>query len=462
MAVLSSPGVGSGLDINGLVEKLVAAERAPQQAQITRRQTSTVTTISALGTLKGALGSFQNALAPLSTLSSITSRSAVSSSPDIFSASATSSASPGSYDIEVLSVASAHQLSSNAFLSGSTHVVGTGTLTIGVGTASFQIGIPDTANTLAGIRDAINSATGNDNLVRATIVNSNGGAHLVLSSQVTGAANAITVAAEGGDGGLSSLAFNPSLTTNYSQPRPAADSQVRIAGNLQDSSSATISTAIDGVTLTLLEADVGETHRLTIANDTSAVTARIKKFVDEFNALSRQLVSLRGYEPATKRAGPLLGDSFLRAVESEVRGRLTDRVNGLAGNYQSLASIGIVTAKDGTLTLDDSKLQAALTADFNGVASIFGSTDGVAARLKSAIEPRLATDAELDVRSKRLNARSIELQKDLTSLDARMQRVEARYRAQFNALDSLLSKLQSSSTFLTQQLDSISKISIDK
>jgi flagellar hook-associated protein 2 len=359
-------------------------------------------------------------------------------------------------------VASAHQLSSNAFLSGSTHVVGTGTLTIGVGTASFQIGIPDTANTLAGIRDAINSATGNDNLVRATIVNSNGGAHLVLSSQVTGAANAITVAAEGGDGGLSSLAFNPSLTTNYSQPRPAADSQVRIAGNLQDSSSATISTAIDGVTLTLLEADVGETHRLTIANDTSAVTARIKKFVDEFNALSRQLVSLRGYEPATKRAGPLLGDSFLRAVESEVRGRLTDRVNGLAGNYQSLASIGIVTAKDGTLTLDDSKLQAALTADFNGVASIFGSTDGVAARLKSAIEPRLATDAELDVRSKRLNARSIELQKDLTSLDARMQRVEARYRAQFNALDSLLSKLQSSSTFLTQQLDSISKISIDK
>ncbi len=462
MAVLSSPGVGSGLDINGLVEKLVAAERAPQQAQITRQQTSTVTTISALGTLKGALGSFQNALAPLSTLASITSRSAVSSDPDTFTASATSSASPGSYDIEVLSVASAHQLSSNAFLNGGAHVVGTGTLTIGVGTASFQIGIPDTANTLAGIRDAINSASGNDNLVRATIVNSNGGAHLVLSSQVTGAANAITIAADGGDGGLSSLAFNPSLTTNYSQPRLAANSQVRIAGNLQDSDSATLTTAIDGVTLTLLEADVGTTHRLTIANDTSAVTARIKKFVDEFSSLSRQFVSLRGYEPTTKQAGPLLGDSFLRAVEGEVRGRLTDRVSGLSGNYQSLASIGIVTAKDGTLTLDDTKLQAALTADFNGVASIFGSTDGVAARLKAVIEPRLATDAELDVRSKRLNARSIALQKDLTNLEARMEKVEARYRAQFNALDSLLSKLQSSSTFLTQQLDSISKISLDK
>ena len=462
MAVLSSPGVGSGLDINGLVEKLVAAERAPQQAQINRQQTSTVTTISALGTLKGALGSFQNSLTPLSTLSSITSRSAVSSDPDTFTASATSSASPGSYDIEVLSVASAHQLSTLGFLNGGAHVVGTGTLTIGVGTSNFQVAIPDTANTLAGIRDAINSAPGNDNLVRAIIVNGNDGAHLVLSSQVTGAANSITVAADGGNGGLASLAFNPGLTTNYTQPRLAANSQVRIAGNIQDGSSATLTTAIDGVTLTLLEADVGQTHHLTISNDSSAVTARIRKFVDEFNSLGRQFTSLRGYEPATKRAGPLLGDSFLRAVETEVRSKLTDRVSGLSGNYQSLASIGIVSAKDGSLTLDDTKLQAALTADYNGVAAIFGSENGVAARLNTAIAPRLANDAELDVRAKRLNAKSVSLQKDLTSLDARMAKVESRYRAKFNALDSLLSKLQSSSTFLTQQLDSISKISIDK
>ncbi len=462
MAVLSSPGVGSGLDINGLVEKLVAAERAPQQAQIARAQTSTVTTISALGTLKGALGSFQTALSPLSTLSSITSRSAVSSDPDTFTATASSSAVPASYDIEVLSVASAHQISSRGFLNGSAHVVGTGTLTIGVGTSSFQIGIPDTANTLAGIRDAINSATGNDNLVRATIVNGTDGSHLVLSGQTTGVANTISIAAAGGDGGLAPLAFSTGVTNQYTQPRAAADSQVRIAGSLQNSSSATITTAIDGVTLNLLDADVGVTHRLTIANDTAAVTSRIKKFVDEFNSLGRQFVNLRGYDPATKRAGPLLGDSFLRAVEGEVRGKLTDRVSGLTGNYQSLAGIGITTSKDGTLTLDDTKLQAALTADFGGVAAIFGSGNGVAARLTAVITPRLATDAELDVRSKRLNAKSVALQKDVTNLDARMAKVESRYRAQFNALDSLLSKLQSSSTFLTQQLDSISKISIDK
>jgi flagellar hook-associated protein 2 len=462
MAVLSSPGVGSGLDINGLVEKLVAAERAPQQAQITRAQTSTVTTISALGSLKGSLGAFQSALTPLSTLSSITSRSAVSSDPDTFTATAASSAAPGSYDIEVLSVASAHQISSRGFPGGSTQVIGTGTLTVGVGTKNFQIAIPDTANTLAGIRDAINSATGNDNLVRATIVNGTDGAHLVLSSQTTGATNTISIAAAGGDGGLAPLAFSTGVTNQYTQPRAAADSQVSVAGNLQTSSSATITTAIDGVTLNLLKADIGETHHLTIANDTAAVTSRIKKFVDEFNSLGKQFANLRSYDPATKKAGPLLGDSFLRTVEGEVRGKLTDRVSGLSGTYQSLASIGITTAKDGTLTLDDTKLQAALSADYNGVAAIFGSTNGVAARLNAVIEPRLAKDAELDVRSKQLNAKSVDLQKDLTALDTRMAKVEARYRAQFNALDSLLSKLQSSSTFLSQQLDSISKISSGK
>ncbi len=458
MAGLSSPGVGSGLDINGLVEKLVAAERAPLQAQITRAQTGTVTTISALGTLKGALGSFQTALTPLSALSSFTSRSAISSDPDVFTATASSNAAPGSYDVEVLSVADAHQISSDGFLNGAAHVVGTGTLSIALGTANFQIAIPDTANTLAKIRDAINTATGNDNLVRATIVNGNDGAHLVLTGQVSGAANAIVVAASGGDGGLAALAYNPALTTNYTQLRAAANSSVRIAGNVIDSTSRTITTAIDGVTLALLDADVGETHQLTISNDTTAVSGRIAKFVEEFNSLGRQFTSLRGYDPATKRAGPLLGDALLRSIEGDVRGKLTDRVGGLTGSYQSLASIGITTAKDGTLTLDNAKLTAALGADYDGVAAIFGSTDGVAVRLAAVIGPRLASGAELDVRSKRLGEKSVALRTDLSALDARMAKIESRYRAQFNALDSLLSRLTNTSTFLTQQLSSIAKI----
>jgi flagellar hook-associated protein 2 len=459
---LSSPGIGSGLDINGLVEKLVAAEKAPRQAQITRAQTSAVTTISALGSLKGALGGFQSALGPLSSLASFSSRSATSADPDVFTATATSAATAGSYDIEVLEIASAHQISTVAgFSGGASHLIGDGTLTIGVGSSSFSAVVPASSSSLAGIRDAINAAPGNNNLVRATIVNGSDGAHLVLTSQVTGAANAISVAASGGNGGLSALNYDAQNTAGYAQPRPAADSRVSIAGLITTSANRTIVDAIDGVTLTLLEADVGETHTLTIANDTSAVANRISTFVQQFNSLASTMGGLRSYEPSTKVAGPLLGDAMLRGIEGDIRSRLTDRVGGLSGNYQSLASIGITTNKNGTLALDDVKLKAALAADYDGVAAIFGSADGVATKLKAAVDGRLTAGAELDVRSKRLNEQSVTLQKQTAELETRMASVQQRYLKQFNSLDSLLSQLQNTSSFLTQQLANISKIGGD-
>jgi flagellar hook-associated protein 2 len=197
---------------------------------------------------------------------------------------------------------------------------------------------------------------------------------------------------------------------------------------------------------------------LTIANDTAATVGRVKAFVDGFNALAKQISSLRSFEPTTKKAGPLLGDAMLRAVEGELRGKISDPVAGTTGSYQTLASVGITTEKDGTLKLDNAKLTAAMTANFDGVARLFGSESGVAARLANALTPRLASDAELDVRTKRLNQKSLALQKEQAALDARMLKVEARYRAQFTALDGLLSKMQSTSSYLTQQLDQIAKI----
>jgi len=458
MAGLSSPGLGSGLDINGLVQQLVAAEKAPAQAQITRSQTATVTSISALAQLKGALGAFNTALAPLKSLESFSTRSATASDPDKFTASATIAAAQGTYDVQVESLATAHQLTSDPFVGGAAAAVGTGTLTIGSGTNSFTVSIDPAHNTLGQIRDAINQATGNTNLVRATIVNAADGAHLVLSATATGAAAAIRVSQADGDGGLSRLVYNPSLTTNYAEQRAAADSVVFIAGFEHHGATNTVTDAIEGVSITLLDAEPGEIFTLTIANDRAATTGRIKTFVDQYNALAKTITALRGYEPTTKKAGPMLGDSMLRGIESELRTKLADVVGGLTGPYQSLASIGITTEKDGTLKLNAEKLGTAMTSNYDGVAALFSSTNGVAARLSNALTPRLATDAELDIRSKRLNAKSVELQKTQAALEARMLRVEARYRTQFTALDSLLSKLQGESTFLTQQLSSISKI----
>jgi flagellar hook-associated protein 2 len=461
MAGLSSPGLGSGLDINSLVTQLVAAEKATPQKQITREQTSTVTTISALGSLKGALGAFNTSLTNLKTLDSFGGRTASSSKPEVFTATASATAASGVYDIEVVQVASAHQLKSKEFATGAGQVVGTGTLTFTVGTKTFQVSIDAAHNTVAGIRDAINQAPGNTDTVRATIVNATDGAHLVLSGTATGEANAIAVSQADGNGGLASLEYNPSLTTHYTEGRPALDSIVAVAGFAKHSASTTVTDVIDGISLTLLKKDAGNIYTLTVANDKTAVTARIKAFVDQYNSMASTLAGLRKYEPTTKVAGPLLGDAMLRGIETDIRHQLTDTAGG-SSVYRTLASIGITTQKDGTLVLDSAKLGTALDTNYDEVAKLFGAENGVAARLSNTLTPRLAADAEIDVRSKRLNQDSIDLQKKQAALETRMAAVEARYRKQFTALDSLLSNLQGTSAFLTQQLDSIAKISINK
>jgi flagellar hook-associated protein 2 len=199
-------------------------------------------------------------------------------------------------------------------------------------------------------------------------------------------------------------------------------------------------------------------HKLTIANDDAAVLARARKFVDEYNALAGKIAELRSFEPTTKKAGPLLGDALLRAVEMELRGNLTNPVDGQEGTYKTLASIGITTQKDGKLGLDAEKFNAAIEADFDGVARLFGSENGVASRLSKSLDARLQADSEINARTKRLNEKSVSLQKEQATLEARMLKVEQRYRAQFTALDTMLSNMQNTSNYLTQQLANIAKI----
>jgi flagellar hook-associated protein 2 len=460
MATISSAGLGSGLDVNGLVTQLVAAEKAPQQAQITRKQTSIVTEISALGSLKGALADFQSSLAQLKTVGAFGVRAATSSDDEIFTATATTAAAAGSYDVEVEQIADAQQLSSSAFTGGSSAEVGTGTLTLNLGGAGFSVVVDSAHSSLADIRDAINRAGDNPG-IRASIVNATDGAHLVLSSAKTGSTNTITVSVDGDSGGLSRLAYAPGNTSNYTQSHAAADSIVRIAGFEHRSADRTITGAIDGVTLSLVEAEPDTTLTLKISNDVGTATSRIQTFVARYNALQKQMADLRAYEPNSGKAGPLIGDALLRGVEAEVRRNLTGSVGDATGAYTSLSSLGITTSKTGALELDSAKLKTALETNFDGVATVFGSQNGVAARLSAALEPRLAASGDLAIRTKRLNERSTELQKAQAQLETRMAGVEARYRKQFTTLDTLLSNMQSTSSYLSQQLANAANIGKD-
>src|ERR1044072_9407282 len=170
MAGIQASGVGSGLDINSLVSQLVSAENASRSAPILRRETAATVKISALGTLKGALSTFKGALTPLRNLDVFSARKATSADTERFTATASSKAAAGSYDIEVLNLASAHRLASNPFLDGGDAAIGYGSLAITVGDDSFDVEIAQDANTLEDIRDAINNSSDNTG-VQATLLN---------------------------------------------------------------------------------------------------------------------------------------------------------------------------------------------------------------------------------------------------------------------------------------------------
>jgi flagellar hook-associated protein 2 len=456
MAGIQASGVGSGLDINSLVTQLVSAENASRSAPLLRREAAATTKISALGTLKGALSAFKGALTPLRNIDVFSVRKATSADTTRFTATASSAAAAGNYDVEVLNLASAHRLASTPYLTGASTAIGYGSLAITVGDESFDVEIAQDANSLEDIRDAINNSSDNTG-VQATLLNGTEGTRLILTSRKTGAEHAIKVVASGGDGGLGVLNYDPSGTMNMIEKDQAKDASVMISGFPVSSSTNAITDAVEGVTINLLKAELGVKTTLNISFDSANVTTRIQNFVTEYNNMQAQLAKLGSYDAASKTAGPLLGDSLLRSIEQDMRRGLTNPVTEMTGDYSVLASVGITTTATGTLTLDTAKLTKALDSDPDAVAHLFGSENGVAARLYAQVETRLASGSDLDSRNTSLKRDVDQIGRDKEALALRMEQIEARYRRQFTALDSLLSQLQTTSSYLAQQLANVPK-----
>src|SRR6185437_14249454 len=220
---------GSVIDVSALVSELVAATKAPQESLITSKTQAVTTEISAVGTLKSALSTFQSSLTPLATTTAFDSLSATSSNTNAFTASADSGATLGSYSITVSQLAQAQQIvSTTAWSGGGSATVGTGTLQVSLGGTSFTVAIGSSNDTLSGIAAAVNEASGNPG-VEASVVTGSGGAHLVLSSSLTGAANTIKVTETDGGSGLSALTYGTGNTAGYTQQTAAQDASLSIA-----------------------------------------------------------------------------------------------------------------------------------------------------------------------------------------------------------------------------------------
>jgi flagellar hook-associated protein 2 len=456
MATVGAVG-GSQIDVQSLASQLVAAERASLDQQITRETSSVTTQISAIGTLMGALSQFRTSLGGLKSIDTFSTRQVVSSDPEIFTASVGLKAAPGTYSIEVEQLAKAHQISSNAFADGAAHVVGTGTLSLSLGEKSFSVQIEEGHATLADIRDAINSASDNPG-IRATLIHGSDGSRLVLTSAKTGAENAISVSQSGGDGGLAVLEYSATNQANFTEIAAAQDAIVRVANATVTSATNTVDNAIDGVTLNLVAVSEDGPTTLTVSYDNAAVTKRVTEFVNAYNALIGQLSKLRSYDATTRTAGPMLGDSLLTGIENELRRTIGGKVDAAGEIYSTLASIGITTQADGKLAVDSTKLEKALNADFNAVGRLFGSEQGIGAKLVAQLDERLKSDSALNARSQSLTDRQKQLSDRKLDIDARMEARYKAYVAEFTRLDTLLSQLQVTSTYLTQQIESLGNL----
>jgi flagellar hook-associated protein 2 len=252
--------------------------------------------------------------------------------------------------------------------------------------------------------------------------------------------------------------YDPQGTQNLSQLRPAQDGKITIAGFEVTSKTNVFADAIDGITITAKTQTKDDPVGLDVAVDNTAIAGRIQTFVTAYNSTQTTLTKLGGYNAQTQVAGALLGDALLRGVQDQIRRDISNPVAGVSSGFATLASIGITTTTTGTLEVDSSKLNAALAANPRAVAQLFGSENGVAARLYSQLETRLASAGDIATRSKGLDGELKDISSQKARLELRLGQIEARFRKQFVALDTLLTQSQTTSSFLTQQLASLPKI----
>lgn len=403
---ISSPGIGSNLDVNGIVSKLMQVESQPLTS-LQQKEAAYTSELSAFGTLSGALSSFQSSLAGLDA-SKFKTLNATSSDTDILTATTAKDAVKGSYKVNITQLAQAQTIAT-AGQASTTATIGTGaatTLTFSFGTisggtlanglysgatftqdadqATHTLTINSSNNSLQGIRDAINNAGMG---VTATIV-SDGSAtpnRLVLTSDKTGAKSSMKISVAGDPALQNLLGYEPDGTQNLSQSSAAQSAALTVNGVAITSATNTIEGAIQGVTLTA--ADVGNST-LSVSADTSGIKTGLNAFIKAYNDLNTTINNLTSYDAKTKKAGPLLGDATVRSIQTAVRRMFGTAVPGLNGSLTNLSQIGVSFQKDGSLSLDSTKLQNAITANFDDVTKLLAASGSASDSLVNFVSSR--------------------------------------------------------------------------
>lgn len=442
MATFSSLGIGSGLDAEALVSQLMSIERKPITVLDTK-ESGIKAKLSSYGTLRSAIDTLKTAASVLSDANKLSAFKATPADTSIATASASASAAAGSYSINVIRLATAEKQGSTASFSSGSELLGAGTLAITVGGTTTNVALSSTSSTLTNVRDAINASNAG---VTASVIVGDSGTKLVLSAKEAGKNVSVTATDDNlGDGGDFTKLSAFSLIGAAAQT-----AQVEIDGVLVTSNSNTVTSALSGVTLTL--AKQGSTT-LTVARDASTVKSAVESFVKAYNDLQSQIKTLTQYDPTTKTASALTGDSLVRNVQSQLFGTISQLPAGLTGSFSRLSDLGITLQTGGKLSLDSSKLQKAIDTDFDSVVSVL---NGYGSAVDAKAQQMTVLGGPLTGKTDSLNSFLKEISSQRTNLELRMEMIEKRYRSQFTSLDSLVGSMKTTSNYLAQQLAGLS------
>lgn len=495
MATLSSPGIGSGLDVNGIISKLVEIERRPIQL-LEREESRIQTRLSAFGQLQSAASSLRDAAARLGQAPAWQPTVASSSDASAVSVTSGTGAIAGAYAVQVGALAVAQSVAAVARPSSSS-VVGSGTLRIELGAwntaqtaftprpepappapgqppaAPVAVDIPILAtDTLAQIRDKINAANVG---VSATIITDTTGARLVMRSSTTGVENGfrtVVTADPPPDGapGLGMLAYDPSGTSAMTRTAAAANAVLRVNGLLVETPTNTLNNTVDGLTIRLskVTAPLAEVLDptsaatptapvdLTVSPDLEAMKTSMQQFVDAYNGLAKLLGDMTRFNPDTRSGGPLQGDSAATGVQRQLRA-LVGSTSGASAVFSRLSDVGIEVQRDGTLAIDSARQERAL-GNLTELRRAFTATNadpalsGFGQRLRAFADAIVGADGSLSSRQRVLQTQLTSNQRRQDDLEDRVALTEQRIRRQYEALDTQLARLTGLENYVTQQV----------
>lgn len=462
---ISSPGIGSGLDVQSIVTQLVAIEKAPIST-LQKQATTFQTKLSAYGVVKSQIAALGDAANKLSTSSGWNAVTASSSNASAVGVTASAGAPATSVTMEVQQLAKAQSAASAAVPTGA--AMGTGTMTIELGSwsgSSFTAGANtpvsitiDAGNdSLSAIAAKINDADGG---VTATVLKDSSGERLLLRSKETGEANGFRISVADDDGnnsdaaGLSRLAFDVGNANGMGQTQAGQNALATVNNVSISTASNKLTDTLPGMTIQLSQVTT-EPVELVVQADTQAVEANVKAFVDAYNALANNLKSSTRYDSATETAGVLQGDSTAVGLQTALRGMM--RSTTASSPFTRLSEVGIEMQTGGTLKIDSTKFAASLN-DLSGLKALFSettgddATEGFGLKVKKFTDGLIAAEGLIENKTAGIQKRIDRNSDEQERITDRAARVETRLLAQYNAMDAAVSRLNTLNTFISQQI----------